>query len=692
MEQTPLQLYHSGTIFSPKASIAPSPLEDRQYPEYIIQPINMNFNWPQNQTLEVLDDRLSQMAFLLDNKLASICCMEELRIWDQKSCSCLHRLDQGFKWGYITILSWYRSRTIAVGWPDIVRIWNLDTGACVRDIFLKGCSGTETIAFSDDGKFTCSICTRDFECVAFIHCLDTGKRISEFEVPDKPRPILLSPQGQWIAAIAKESMLLSKWSPSTEPSWTVLDPQHEHDILAFSTDGALVASLSSTSKIVKVWITESRECLHILDFEAPIVHDQLALTKDWLVVSLDSYLTFVMDMKTGAVSKIVSSHFKAGPVISDDGTLLAGQSLDGAVRIWDLTSKAFTENATEQLMGMELVAPIADDNTILSHSWGIVKIWDMESGTCKETLEPEVPLMTQTFVAAATDAPVFATLKETTVEIWNIDPLRHIKTLQREFSCLGERYYCLAISANGERLAIGSSEPGSVEIWDEYNAVLEHTLEVPLMDFPCIAISPDGAKIAYFLMENIEIRCLPVLETLTVATDRYPKVSYLRTLAFRDGRLIGMYMNTQVQVWDASTGECLFLSQPCPELRMFNLATNFLNTDVIAHSGHRGTDDTLGPFYIGQDPAWVMKNGEKILWLPPDYRPESVYVSGTTMVLGTFSGRVSKGIGSSCNESVLKISPSNVGRCTMNKPDMPLAVATIKVLPRQCEKSEFTHE
>ncbi|KAI7758943.1 hypothetical protein LZL87_009938 [Fusarium oxysporum] len=228
----------------------------------------------------------------------------------------------------------------------------------------------------------------------------------------------------------------------------------------------------------------------------------------------------------------------------------------------------------------------------------------------------------------------------TTVEIWDIDPLRHVNTFERKFSCLGERYYCLAISANGERLAMGSSDPGSVEIWDVKNAVLQHTLEVPLADFPCIAFSPGAAKIAYTLWKTIEVRCLPGLETLTITSEMYPGISFLRTLTFRGEQLIGIYMNTQVQVWDAATGECLFLSQPYLELRMFNLATNFLNADAIAHSGHGDTDDVLGTFYIGGDPAWLMKNGEKILWLPPDYRPESVYMSGMTMVLGTFSGRV----------------------------------------------------
>ncbi|EWZ30656.1 hypothetical protein FOCG_07795 [Fusarium oxysporum f. sp. radicis-lycopersici 26381] len=297
-------------------------------------------------------------------------------------------------------------------------------------------------------------------------------------------------------------------------------------------------------------------------FETPIVHDQLALNQDGLVISLDNYRTLVLDMKTVAVSKTVCSYFKIA--------------------------------------------------------------------ICKEELEPEVPL----------DPDMHSSCEWcTAVEIWDTNPLRHVNTFERTFSCLGERYYCLAISANGERLAVGSSEPGTVEIWDVKNAVLQHSLEVPLANFSCIAFSPDAAKIAYTLWETIEVRCLPGLETLTVESEMNRGVSFIRTLTFRGGRLIGVYMNTHVQVWDASTGKSIFLLQPSPELPLSNLATSFLNTDAVVQGGWAG-DDVLGTYYINQDPAWVMRKGERILWLPPDYRPGSVYMSGTAMVLGTFSGHV----------------------------------------------------
>ncbi|KAF5981859.1 vegetatible incompatibility het-e-1 [Fusarium coicis] len=360
----------------------------------------------------------------------------------------------------------------------------------------------------------------------------------------------------------------------------------------------MVASLSSTSKIVKISNSGA-------------------------------------DMRTGAVCKSLRSEFKVGPIISDDGTLLAGQAHDDAIRIWDLTSGAFEENSHGEAMGIELITPIADGNTILSQSeGGVVKLWNMQSGACEETLEPAGSSMHQIFIAAATSASTFAILKEPMVEIWNINPLRQLKKFEREPYLIQRRYCCLTISANGQR-----PDLCSIEIWNVDDGALEHTINMPFMHFPCIAFSSDGAKIAYYLVESIEICCLPGLEPLTITTDVSPEVPYLRTLTFHGNWLVGMSMNTQVRVWDALTGESLFLSQPHPELRASNFPYSFLRTDSIVRSFQRGIED-LEPYYINQEPPWLMRNGEKLLWLPPDYRPQSVYVSGTTMVLGTFSGRV----------------------------------------------------
>ena len=43
---------------------------------------------------------------------------------------------------------------------------------------------------------------------------------------------------------------------------------------------------------------------------------------------------------------------------------------------------------------------------------------------------------------------------------------------------------------------------------------------------------------------------------------------------------------------------------------------------------------------LSYDGTWILKNAEKVLWLPPDYRPGVSAVAGLTVAIGGHSGRV----------------------------------------------------
>ncbi|KAF4456853.1 hypothetical protein F53441_1064 [Fusarium austroafricanum] len=516
----------------------------------------------------------------------------------------------------------------------------------IDELFIKDCS-IESVAFPDDGNFLCAVCVQcmNLKSIGRVHDLATGKCVREYEIFDKPHHMRLSPNGQWMAANTKESIILSRWDPDSDPSWVTLGPQSEHDVIQFSSDGGFVATVSRDTDMVKVWKTSSGECLHIFEFETQPPQWEFCLTKDRPAVALDHFQIVVFDLNTGEVSHSINSYIKAGPVISDSGTLLTAQSLDGAIRVWELSSERLVKNPDIHVLDVEVVTPIADDNTLLSFGSGDIKIWDIESGNCKERLNTNATASTETtLVAAATDAPAFAILKDYTVEICKIDPLCHIRTIDRVFSCIGDRFYCLVLSSDGQRLVVGSSgDVSTVEIWDVKSASLVQKFDARLMDWPNIAFSSDGSLIAYVLMESIEARYVPSLEARTIISALYPRVSTFQSLTMNDERLMGIYRNSQVQVWDVYTGQCLFLSQPGPWLKPFHLGRTFIDLETIAGilvSENARTDDILKKCYIHEDGVWAMRDKERLLWLPPDYRVACVCMIGTTMVIGTVSGWV----------------------------------------------------
>ncbi len=43
---------------------------------------------------------------------------------------------------------------------------------------------------------------------------------------------------------------------------------------------------------------------------------------------------------------------------------------------------------------------------------------------------------------------------------------------------------------------------------------------------------------------------------------------------------------------------------------------------------------------LNSDCTWVVHNGRKLLWIPPEYQPSTLAVRGNIVAIGCFSGRV----------------------------------------------------
>jgi WD40 repeat protein len=127
-------------------------------------------------------------------------------------------------------------------------------------------------------------------------------------------------------------------------------------------------------------------------------------------------------------------------------------------------------------------------------------------------------------------------------------------------------------------------------------------------------------------------------------------LSSVNAVAFSpDGKQLASASDDEtIRLWDTATGVALKTFKVDAVIRKLYFSSDelCLETDsgllstTIFSSSPDLPHPTLsrGPYVMGQ---WITRGIEKLLWLPPDYRPNVVAVRGNTVALGHASGRVS---------------------------------------------------
>ncbi|GLA13524.1 hypothetical protein AnigIFM62618_010513 [Aspergillus niger] len=206
--------------------------------------------------------------------------------------------------------------------------------------------------------------------------------------------------------------------------------------------------------------------------------------------------------------------------------------------------------------------------------------------------------------------------------------------------------YSVAFSGNGQLLASGSRDK-TIKLWDVATGALKHTLEGHSDWVHSVAFSGNGQ----LLVSGSRDKTIKLWDAATGALKHTLEghSGWVCSVAFSgNGQLLASGSRDKtIKLWDAATGAL-----------KHDISTDDVATDVefsdhlpllITNLGSFDIRNYYESFSTSSDKVmeislsagrWVTVQGQKELWLPPNYESFLSTVKNSTIALGSTSGRV----------------------------------------------------
>jgi WD40 repeat protein len=186
-----------------------------------------------------------------------------------------------------------------------------------------------------------------------------------------------------------------------------------------------------------------------------------------------------------------------------------------------------------------------------------------------------------------------------------------------------------------------------IRLWETAAGAKKQTLKGHRQGVGAVAFSPDGQMLAS-ASEDCTVR---LWDTATGAKKQTLKghTRGVGAVAFSpDGQMLASASKDHtVRLWDAATGaekQTLVVHISITSLSFSNNGKYLksdrgmlpLNSDSSDMLDHRAQQSCV--IFVNKE--WVTQDGQKILWLPPDYRATCTAIHNDKLVLGHRSGKV----------------------------------------------------
>ena len=424
------------------------------------------------------------------------------------------------------------------------------------------------------------------------------------------------------------------------------------DSVAFSpADNELLASHSADGTI-KLWDITSGKEQHTLHLSEPIYSLSFSPGGNLLTFSMGGRIVVQKISSNKAQhSTMVYSGLVCVVIFFPDGRLLASGDLNGKIKLWDVTSgrpllcQTFSTDLSVNVIFFRPDGKTIASNCKRSHT---IQLWNIDSKEELQQLSTEYSRLLNV-IEFSPEGRLLAS-----ASVYNADKLHatisgEIQPQQTVAEQRVDVVLSVAFSLNCKLLAEGT-ESGKVKIWSLTTGQLWRSLSGIRDQVISIAFSPNNKLLVAVLYDmygrdgigKVVIWDVDLGIVLQTLRKRMPVgliacSSNGELLAYRKG----LYSIEFLDTYSGQLKGCVQVPRLVNKLYFHDelpiLQTNLGSINIGDDTGSKflGWTD-LTKYEMQED--WILDRGQKLLWLPPEYRGVFAY-QDDLIALGLRSGR-----------------------------------------------------